>query len=179
MLANFDKWILTKFSYEIKNLAGSKHKWSYKADLAFLLIYTVISLYNALTMLFPNTTLSNIQGTSPSLFMVILNIIVLVRLNISIYIKKKESINSTINDLLNKGVVKKIDIKAWQSRLGIIYIGYVIDIVISIYYFFYGKVVSESLAVIGIIAILETFLNSFLDNVTARYEAVPEVFMKI
>ncbi|MCI8798546.1 hypothetical protein NSB25_13830 [Acetatifactor muris] len=179
MLANFDKWILTKFSYEVKNTAGNKHKWSYKSDLVFLYIYTGCSLYNAVMMLFPNAALANSPGASPSLLVVILNIIVLVRLNISIYIKKKESINATVNTLLNKGVIKKIDIKAWQSRLGIIYIGYAIDIVISVYYFFYGQAVSESLAVIGIIAIMETFINSFLDNLVARYEAIPEVFMKI
>lgn len=178
-LSNFDKWILTRFSYEVCNQVGNKHKWSYISDLMFLFIYSGFSLYNALIMVFPTSTLTNSNGVSPSGITIILNIIILVRLNISIYIKKKESINITEEKLLKQGIVKKLDMKAWQYRLWIIYIGYVIAVIISIYYLCYGSVVSTSLGVIGIVAIIETFLNSFLDNLTARYEAVPEVYIKI
>lgn len=178
LLSNFDKWVLMKFSYDIKNQAGNKNKWSYISDLTFLLIYSAISLYNALIMMFQNLALTSSSAASPSGITIFLNIIILVRLNISIYIKKKESIYITEKELLKHGIVKKIDIKAWQRRLGIIYIGYVIVIVIAMFYLFYGSVVSKSLGFIGIIAIIETFINSFLDNLTARYEAVPEVYIK-
>lgn len=176
-LLKFDKWVLKKFSYDIENQDGNKNKWPYISDLVFLIIYSVISLYNALIMILQNIVLNNSVAPS-SIITIFLNIIVLVRLNISIYIKKKESIYITEEKLSKQGIVKKINIKVWQRRLGIIYIGYVIVIVISIFYICYGSVVSKSLGFIGIIAIIETFINSFLDNLTARYEAVPEVYIK-
>lgn len=52
-LSNFDKWTLTKFSYDVENQVRNKHKWSYISDLAFLLIYSVLS--KKYIMIFRNT----------------------------------------------------------------------------------------------------------------------------
>lgn len=60
----------------------------------------------------------------------------------------------------------------------ILCVGYGIILMVIVYYFCYGEVVSGSLAIAGIVAVIETFINSFLDNLAARYEADPEVFMK-
>lgn len=178
MLANLEKWILAKFSYEVKNTIGNKHKWSYIFDFVLLIFYTSVSLYNAFVILFPSKVLVNNSGGVPSFSVLVLNFIILLRLNISIHIKKEENVNAALKKW-NYSIIKEVDIKTWFSRLAIIYVGYIVDVIITIYYFAYGQVVSDSLAVIGIVAIIETFINSFLDNLIARYEAVPDVFIKV
>lgn len=134
MVTNFHKLILEKFSYEAKNTLGNKHELSYKSDSAVLAAYTVISLYNALTMIFPVLAISGSTGGAPSWITIILNVVVLIRLNIGTYIKKKECEDNASDELRGKGIVNKIDIKTWQIRLGIIIAGYIIDILIAIYY---------------------------------------------
>lgn len=177
--SDFDKWILTRLSYEVKNQVGDKHKWTYLSDLFVLIVYSGLSLYNALAMIFPNLILTTDYNSSPSKIAIILNIFILIRLNISIYIKKKENISVTEDKLSKDEIIKKIEIKVWQYRLGIVYAGYIMAAVISLFYICYGEIVSKSLGFIGIIVIVETFINSFLDNLTARYEAIPEIYTKI
>ncbi len=178
MFSKVDRWILTKLSLKIENTAGTKHKRSYLSDLVFLIVYTAISLYNALALMFSQLILTDGKGTSPSLLVIYLNVIVIVRLNIDIYIKKKENVNVTLDRLPAVKFVQEIDIKTWRYRLEILCVGYGIILMVIVYYFCYGEVVSGSLAIAGIVAVIETFINSFLDNLAARYEADPEVFMK-
>lgn len=178
MWTSFYRWILTMFSYEIKNTLENKSKLPYVFELMVLGVYTVISLYNALAMLFQIPMLSGNKAGSPSVISVLLNIIVLMKLHISIHIKKTKNIERAMEGMVGEGIVNEIEIKTWQKRSGLVCSGYIIDIVILGFFMVYGQTVSESLAAIGIVAVMETFIDGLLNNLTARYEVDPKVFVR-
>ena len=111
--------LLKKFSYDIVDKDGNNNKKANNLDLILLVVYTGISLFNALKPL--------INNTSTSLLVCLINIIILIRMNISIYIKNKECIKSETEKLANTGkVIKELFVYTGNVRMNIITYGYLI-----------------------------------------------------
>lgn len=176
------QYILKKLSYEIINTSGNNNKYACIVDWILLIIYSSISLFNAIKIWLPNNVIIffNLStGNIPSLAIIVINIIVLIRINLSLYIKSKNNMKKELQKMKDtRKVASLINISTWDKRMQIVVWGYIIDAVVALFNIFYGTTVSGSLSVIVIIAIIETFINNTIDNLEIRYEAIPIIYKK-
>lgn len=177
------RWILKKFCYKNINETENISKFSYYVDIILLIIYIGVSLFNAIIIFIPQSikVYLNISqmGSVPSTSVIFINIIVLLRINVKLCIKRAKNINNELTKLRESGmVVTVLNIPTWEKRKSILGIGYIVDAIIVLFNLFYGTVVINSFSWIVIISLIETFIDNFIEDAAARYEAVPEVYIK-
>lgn len=177
--------ILQILDYDIRNNKGDNNKWPCVADMFLLCIYTALSLFNLFIPLLPQKVLLFL-GIPPSIppsfsiIIIIINVIILIRVNLRLYIRKKDNIKSELKRLESERIVaKEITVNTWKNRFIFLIVGYVADFLITLYCIFYGSTVGESFIWIAVIAIVETLINDFVDNMEIMYEAVPNVYRKV
>lgn len=178
------QWILEKCCYNIQDLSGNNNRRPLNADLCLLIVYTAFSLFNAILVWIPQPILNKwgimSGGTPPTLIIIIINFIVLVRLNISLYIKAKGNMEAELQKLyIQRQVITELSINTWRIRMWIVSVGYFMDLIVGIVCIIYGAQTYSSLSVIVIISIIETFLNNLIDNYEIRYMAVPKVYKRV
>lgn len=177
------QWILQKFDYDIKNPKGDCNRWPCIVDIIFLILYTIISIFNTIIPILPEKAilfLGKIPSTLPTFSIIVINIIILFRINLCLYIKNKDNLKRELERLRRERIVAtKIIINTWRNRFVFLMVGYVADALITLYYIFYGSSVAESLVLITVIAVIETLINDFVDNLEIMYEAVPNVYRKV
>jgi len=178
------QWLLERCCYSIQDLSGKNNRRSLNVDLCLLIIYTVLSFFNAALVWVPQAVLNKFKimssGSPPTLIVIIINFIVLFRLNISLYIKAKNNMEAELHKLrVQRQVVTELSINTWRIRMWIVVIGYIIDLVVGILCIIYGAQIYSSLSMIVIISIIETFFNNLLDNYEMRYMAVPKVYKRV
>ena len=71
--------------------------------------------------------------------------------------------------------IEDINIVAWNMRIGIIYIGYTIEVLVGLFNLSFPEV-ENSLSVVILVSVVCTFINNFLENTIVRYEATPRVY---
>lgn len=178
------QWILKRFCYDIKDYSGNNHKKALRADMLFSVIYTVVSLFNAVKAWIPDVILSKYgfsTGDTDLTWIIIgINLIILFRLNIDLYIRFQDNIKNALDKIKAQNqVANELMIKAWEIKKTILIIGYVIDALIIMLCQIYGQILYNSLSIVIIVSVLETFFYDLLNNYEVRYRAVARIYIGI
>ena len=182
--------ILKWYKYTIKNEEGTNNKLVNDFDYALTSVYVVISLVNVCSGI-GNLTLvgresmeinanQGVLGDEQiirTILLLCINIIILLRLNIKLYIKQKKLEDDAIMNMCmsNNNDVKKIEVEALRKRINTLKLIYVIDIVIFIMNMVYGASIETSLSVIVAAPILVTGWDNFIDIAEDKYLAKPNL----
>lgn len=175
------RWLLEKYNYKIGNEEGKNNRFANIIDCIFCVVYAVISLFNAFmginTMaIFDTNNQGDIMSTIRTVLLIVINIIVLLRLNIKLYIKGKETAESALKEFCDADTglnIPDININTWNKRIQFIKYVYVIDAVIIIMNFIYKSTIETSLSTIVFLPILVTLFNNIIDIAENMYQATP------
>ncbi len=185
--------ILKKIAYIVKDEEGKNNKIANNFDYALVHIYAIISMFNAITSigttkLFVTTSeIDKLQGFQAvwdeylpvikTILLLIVNAIILVRLNIKLYIKEQNIEKEAImNVLFEKSVdVVKVVVIPLRRRMQLIKYVYVIDIVIILMNVYYKSSIETSLSLIVILPIFVTWVNNLIEIAENKFSAEPIV----
>lgn len=172
--------ILKHIGYEVCDKSEAHNKKLNHIDYFFCLVYMVISLINALMgvgalklveVVDEHFTLNN--ASMKTFLLILINAVVLIRLNIRLYIECKDKELKAQNELEDsqKDCVK-IRIKALDKRLAFLRYCYYADIIIFLINIIFVKNgIESSLSVIIILPIILTFCNNMIDIAKNKYFA--------
>lgn len=191
------KRILRFFKYKIHDETGNVNKKANDWDYFLCWLYAIISLYNAISgigtmKLFAEFDLSrgiegivaspNFNSVVKTILLLVINLIILIRLNIKCYIKKCESKENALmnynNDDSIRGVLEIIT-QTWDRRIQLLKYIYLMDVVIIVMNFYFRASVETSLAWLVILPIFVTLLNNLLDIAENKYSAEPGVLFSV
>lgn len=181
--------ILIWLGYEIPDIKVKKNKGANNFDYFLCMVYAVISLINAawginnlsLEMLNKDGKLDISIEALRTLFLMAINGIVLIRMNIKLYIecKKKEDLASEELDVRQRQCAT-VKIRAIDKRMQFIFYCYVVDVLVLLMnILFIHNGIGNSLAAWIIIPILMTLGNDFVDIAKNKYSAEEKVFYEL
>ena len=171
--------ILLWFGYDIYDVNATKNKKINNLDYVLCIIYAFISLINAiwgmdslsLVKLNNDAEFRITQDSLKALFLMIINGIILVRMNLKLYIECKDKefmASNKLNERQRQCAIIKI--KAIDKRMQLIYYCYIIDLIILIMNTMYSGI-NSSLATLIFIPIIITLVNNFIDIAKNKYNA--------
>lgn len=177
--------ILIWLGYEISDTKVKKNKGANNFDYFLCVVYAVISLINAvwgindlsLGMFNKDGKFHITIEALRTISLMIINGIVLVRMNIKLYIecKKKEDLASEELDMQQKQCAT-VKIRAIDKRMQFIFYCYVVDaLILLMNIFFIHNGIGNSLATWIIIPILMTLGNDFIDIAKNKYGAEEKI----
>lgn len=175
------RWILEVYNYNIGNGKGKNNKFVNIIDCIFCVVYTIISLINAVMgigtlTIFNKNNQNDVLTVVKSVFLITVNIIVLLRLNIKLYIKGKETEENALKKISDaNSEVAYINVNTWNKRIQLIKYVYVADVVIIVMNFLYKSTIETSLSAVVIFPIIVTFINNFIDIAENMYQATPKI----
>lgn len=177
--------ILIWLGYEIPDVKVKKNRGINNFDYFLCVVYAVISLINAVWGI-NNLSLGTLKGNGKfgitvdalrTIFLMVVNGIVLVRMNIKLYIecKEKESLASSGLDEQQKQCAT-VKIRAIDKRIQFIFYCYVVDILVLLMnIFFIHNGIANSLAAWIVIPIFVTLGNNFVDIAKNKYAAEEKI----
>lgn len=185
------RWLLQLYKYEVNDLAEKRNKRINNLDCILCIMYAVLSLVNAvwgasaLRLFFKIEDISNPMLIIPMIFseenfpaiktilLLIINIIILFRLNIKLYIRRNEAKEQALLEILsyNYKEVNEVITKTWDMRIQLIKYVYLMDIVVILMNMYYKTSIETSLSLIVIIPIIVTLLNNLTDIAENKFSA--------
>ncbi len=176
------RYVLQRYyKYNITNPYEISNKIPNNIDYVLCVIYMCISLFNAIsgigTMhLFTETEVIDFSVVK-TLLLIIVNMVVLFRLNLRLYIKrnqaKEKALKAIFYDDINN--VTKILTDPLDKRIQLIKYVYLIDFVIIVMNICYKSTIETSLSTIVILPIVITFWNNIIDIAEHKYSAEAKV----
>ena len=177
--------ILRWLGYEIPDHKVKKNKIINNADYVLCIVYAIISFINAvwgmdslnLGQINSNGGFDITKDTLKTIFLMIINCIILIRMNIRLYIECKDkelSASKGLNEQQQQCTT--IRIKALDHRIHFIFYCYLIDLLILLMnIIFIPNNIRSSLAILIFVPILVTLGNNFIDIAKNKYNAEEKI----
>ncbi|MCM1242816.1 MAG: hypothetical protein NC314_08250 [Roseburia sp.] len=185
MISAIKKTIFELYEYTDDNDRNIQNVKSNILDIILLFLYAAISFYNGINKIstlqisesITTTNLINIlMGSSVSL-LVWLNVIVLIRHNISLYKKIKEyKENYILEQSKRKRPVAGVRFPAWQGCLFIIWAAYLSVAVVLICILITGNNIIHPIGLIAIFTTLATFILELITDMENLFHIQPVAY---